>query len=974
MTKRRKVLLMGATALTVLALAGLNPSPLSIAHAAGEPFGLTARTPLEGVNFPLAPPSGGGNGVEVFHPFHANLSFDRPLYVTAAPGNDNDLFVLQQGGTIKRFVNAPGTQTSSTFLNITDRVLQNGHNEQGLLGLVFHPQYASNGYFYVYYIPTGGVRRARLSRFRRSSSNPDVGDPSSENILLTFNQPEGFGNHNGGCLQFGPDGKIYLAVGDGGSANDPPNNAQNIEVVMGKMLRLNDDGSIPSDNPFVNKAGRDEIWAVGLRNPWRFSFDPANGKLWLGDVGQNALEEVDVIKKGGNYGWRIFEANRSNINPNHLPASDFDGPVFKYPRKTDTPGGVFGRSITGGYVYRGSAVPALVGKYMFADFLAGKVWTLTQNDGVVGSNPSKFVGNVPLPASFGRDNQGNIYVASFDGSLYSFRATGGGGSTTPEAPQKLSQTGLFTDTASLTPNPGLIEYGINAPFWSDGTLKRRWVGLDGTTKITFNATGAWAWPQKAVLVKHFEIDLADGSRKRLETRVLFNGSTGWRGYSYRWNDAETDATLLPDSPTSIEFDALDPDSPGGSRHQTYIIPSRSECLECHTPVGGNILGAGKTVQMNRDFVYPNGVTDNQLRSLNHINLFTQDIGAASQYGALTNPEDTSAPLASRARAYLDTNCSQCHQPGGPTPVSLDLRASRTDAQTNTIGVRPVEGSLGLTDAFVIAPGSKERSVLWERMRRLDDSRMPRLGSHTVDRAGVDVVGQWIDSLSPTQPGLPSIAFSSSAQTVSESASTVTVKVTLSAASTSAVQASLVFGGNAKSPADYAAPPTTVTIPAGSTSVNLSLSLVDDALDEAGETLTLTLASPSNADLGTKTQHTVTITDNDPTPTVSFATASASIGEAGGGLTVQINLSAVSGRTVSVPISFSGSTATDPADYTSSTKKVTISAGASSGSLRLTVKNDQKNESDEKIFVNMGTPTAANKGAVIKQTVTIVDND
>ncbi|MGQ0621296.1 MAG: PQQ-dependent sugar dehydrogenase [Panacagrimonas sp.] len=962
MSKWMKWARMAAGALAVIAAAGGAP-----AQAQEPPFGLTTRTPLTGVNFPLDLPTSSGS-VEVFRPFHSDLRFTLPLYITAAPGNDNDLFVVEQDGTIRRFANTPGTRTSSLFIDLTDRVVKNG-NERGLLGLAFHPDYPVNGYFYVYYTPGGSVRRVRLSRFRHVAGNPNLGDRSTETVLLELDQqPADRQNHNGGCIQFGPDGKIYIAVGDGGSSNDPLNNAQNINSPLGKLLRLNDDGSIPSNNPYVGREGRDEIWAIGLRNPWRFSFDPADDSLWLGDVGQNLREEIDIIRRNGNYGWRVYEANISNINPAGLPASAFDAPIFSYPRSTSSPTAVAGRSITGGYVYRGSVVPALVGKYVFADFTAGRVWALSQNNGVAGA--TTLVGDVPQPVSFGRDNQGNLYVASFDGNIYSFRAAGGGNGT-PEAPARLSETGLFSDTATLTPNPGLIEYAVNATFWSDGTLKKRWIGLDGTSRITFSANGAWAWPRKAVVVKHFEIDLANTTRKRLETRVLFNGSTGWRGYTYRWNAAETDADLLPDSRTSVELNVADSGSPGSVRQQTYVFPSRRDCQECHTSVAGTILGAGNTGQMNRSFVYRNGVTDNQLRSFNHIDLFTQDIGSAGQYGVLTDPTNSAATLANRARAYLQTNCAQCHQPGGPTPVSLDLRASATQAQLNAINVRPNAGGLGLSDAFIIAAGSKERSVLWERMRRLDSNRMPLIGSNVVDGAGVELVGQWIDSLQPA--GSPSISFAAASQNVSESAVTVTVRVQLSAASSTPVGATLSFGGAARSPADYATPPTSVTLPAGATFANVTLNLVNDGLDEANETLTLTLSAPTNASLGTRTLHTVTITDNDATPTVSFSSASQQVNESGSAM-VRVDLSAVSGRTVTVPVSFGGSTASNPSDYAPSANRVSIAAGASSGTLRLTIRSDTRDEPNETIVVNMGTPTNAGRGALTRHTVTITDND
>ena len=313
-------------------------------------------------------------------------------------------------------------------------------------------------------------------------------------------------------------------------------------------------------------------------------------------------------------------------------------------------------------------------------------------------------------------------------------ATGGGAEAFP---QTLSATGLFSDTAALSPNPGLIPYAPNAEFWSDGTAKQRWFAIPNGSRISFSGSGPWTWPVGAVTVKQFNIRLADGSTRRLETRIFLNRSSGWQGYTYRWNEAGTDANLLSTG-QSETFTAF-----GASTPQTYEYPSRAACASCHTAASGYVLGIG-TAQLNGAFAYPMA-TANQLTTLNFISLFSADIGDASGYPTLTNPLDGSQPLAARARAYLDTNCAQCHQPGGPAPVNIDLRASTAIGSTNLVGVAPQAGDLGISGAMRIASGDKSRSVLWERMRRLDQNRMPNLGSHVVDEAGVTLIGQWIDA-------------------------------------------------------------------------------------------------------------------------------------------------------------------------------------------------------------------------------------
>jgi len=681
---------------------------------------------LTGLTFPTASVRNGDVAVVRAFP---GLSFSSPLFLASPPGDNSRIFVVTQAGVIYVFNNDAAVTLARVFLDINDRVTDAG-GETGLLGLAFDPDYASNGYFYVNYIPNfdssgSNPLRTVIARFR-VTADPNVADPASETQLLTFNQP--FTNHNGGWLGFGPDGKLYIAAGDGGGGGDPNGNGQNLNTPLGKILRLNPDGSIPSDNPFFGQTGqRGEIWAYGLRNPFRNSFDRATGLLWTGDVGQNAFEEIDVIQKGGNYGWNVREGFHGypDANAPKPAGNNFIDPVAEYDHGA-------GCSITGGYVYRGSAVPTLGGVYLYTDFCSGTLWALSQTNGVPGTN--RVIGRIPgNPSSFGEDAAGQLYATSFDGNLYTLVPNGSGGQTFPA---KLSATGLFTNTATLTPNPGLIGYDINAPFWSDGADKRRWLGVPNSGTITFNPSNAWSYPPGTVTVKQFDIRLVDGSTRRLETRVFVNLADGWQGYTYKWNPAGTDADLIDAAQTEVLTVA-------GGAQQIYEFPSRADCATCHNAAAGYVLGIG-AAQMNRNYAYPLAV-DNELRTLNHISLFSADIGAASQYPVLTDPLNTTATLSARARAYLQSNCSQCHRPGGPTPVDMDLRVGTAIAATRTLDVVPTEGALGLANARRIAPGRKESSVLWERMRRLDAFRMPNLASHVVDPDGVALIGQWIDA-------------------------------------------------------------------------------------------------------------------------------------------------------------------------------------------------------------------------------------
>ena len=273
--------------------------------------------------------------------------------------------------------------------------------------------------------------------------------------------------------------------------------------------------------------------------------------------------------------------------------------------------------------------------------------------------------------------------------------------------------------------------------------KRRWLGIPDGTQISFTNDN-WTLPIGSVTVKHFEINLIEddpSSARKLETRVLLNTSQGQRGFTYRWNAAETDAMLLAGRESETLSIVL---SGGGSQDQLYEYPSRTDCLRCHTDAAGFGLSL-KTAQLNGDFDYA-GIIDNQLRSFNNIGLFDIDIGDADQYAAFAPLGDISTTVDARARAYLDVNCSQCHQPNGPTPVTIDLRATTALNAMNAVGASPLAGDLGIVNAEVIAAADKERSVLWQRMRRLDNTRMPPLSSHVVDTAAVDLIGSWIDAL------------------------------------------------------------------------------------------------------------------------------------------------------------------------------------------------------------------------------------
>jgi hypothetical protein len=346
---------------------------------------------------------------------YPNLTFSNPVDLQYAPDGTDRVFIVEQSGIIKVFENNGNTTTTKTFLDITDRVTSGG--ETGLLGLAFHPDFANNGYFYVDYT-TPNPLRTHVSRFQ-VTSNPDSADKNSELVLLEVDQP--YSNHNGGRTIFGPDGYLYIGFGDGGSAGDPNNNAQNKSVLLGKILRIDVDNpsgglnyGIPPDNPFVGNAQgwREEIYSFGMRNPWRFSFDPSTNLLWCGDVGQNAWEEIDTISNGGNYGWRCYEGNHV-YNSSGCTGTDYLFPIWEY----DHSGG--NCSITGGYIYRGMRRPELTGTYVYGDYCSRKIWSLDYS----GTNLINTLVNTASASilSFGVDMNNEFYILCSSGKIYEFQ-------------------------------------------------------------------------------------------------------------------------------------------------------------------------------------------------------------------------------------------------------------------------------------------------------------------------------------------------------------------------------------------------------------------------------------------------------------------------------------------------------------------------------------------------------------------------
>ena len=732
----------------------------------GQPFGLSNRVGVTTIKLPLTLPVNGYVATNAF----GSVAFTNPIVIRTPLGETNRVFVAEQRGRIMVITNLTAP-TRTLFLDISS-VVNGGvpNDEQGLLGFAFHPGYATNGYFYVYYTLTatteaGTGRHQRLARYQ-VSAHPSIANAASASPILTmFDEAS---NHNGGDIHFGADGYLYLSLGDEGDANDTRSNSQRLDKdFWAGILRLDVDNrpdslepnphpaiaagtyKVPADNPYIGVTNwygsnlvaakvRTEFYAIGLRNPWRMSFDPPTGRLYCADVGQGAREEIDIIVRGGNYGWNFREGLIARPGSAAPPAgfSAID-PILDYSRGSGTNQGT---SVTGGVVYRGSKIPALHGAYIFADYVSGNIWSLFYH-GTTASNWVRLTGT-PGIAAFGTDpSNGDVLIAD-QGADTIKRLVFATVSGSP-LPLTLADTGVFADTATLTPQPGVLAYDINLPSWSDGASKTRWCYFPTNRTLTFRATNNWTFPTGSVWIQHFEMELTNGvpeSRQRIETRVLArDGASAIYGLTYRWDATQTNASLVPEGGFDEDFAIND----GGTvRTQAWHYPGRSECLLCHTSptLGGQAL-AFNTPQLNRDFNY-GGVVDNQLRALANAGYFSAAPSNLHNLRALADTTDESVSVEQRVRSYLTANCVGCHQSGASGGNSFDARIFAPLPNTKLInGVLNNNG--GDTNNRVIVPGALDRSMLLTRIATRGSGKMPPLDSSLVDTQAVALFHRWI---------------------------------------------------------------------------------------------------------------------------------------------------------------------------------------------------------------------------------------
>jgi uncharacterized repeat protein (TIGR03806 family) len=660
-------------------------------------------------------PTAGEFRVEL-QPFFPSFSASRPVGMAQSPVDPSVWYVAELGGQLFRARTNVAGQT--TALDLRDLIDPQG----GLLGIALHPDFATNGQLFAYYTGHGNATIpfvSVLSRFTTSDGGLTF-VKSSEQVILTLDQPTDL--HTGGDIRFGPDGYLYLGFGDGGLVASP---AQDPSQWFGTFVRIDVDGgvpyAIPPDNPFAQGgAGAPEVWAWGFRNPFRWSFDMLTGEIWAGDVGGALWEELDVVAAGGNYGWPKREG--AHCNPPHRPCdpTGLIDPEVEYSHGE-------GCAIMAGPVYRGTALPALQGATLYGDYCSQGI-RAARPDGAGGYTIADLI-TTPAPIyGFAQESNGEVAVMIGGGVRRIVPATG---PEPPPFPQRLSETGCFDPDDPTQPVAGLIPYDVIEPLWSDGAGKQRWLALPDGARIHVNTDGDFALPVGSVLVKSFSL-----GEQLVETRLFVRHQDGgWAGYSYEWDDAETDALLLPGSKERTV------------QGQVWTHPSRQQCMSCHTSMAGYTLGL-EVRQLNRWITYPQtGRTANQLETFQHIGLLDAPLSAPVRQLPFLS-RDTSNDA---ARGYLHANCSGCHRTQG-SAYQPKLLASLSLTDMRVCNVYPVFGDLGISGARVMVPGNLPLSLLSVRPHLVGPGQMPPLARSLVDAYGTQVIDDWIRSWTPSCTG------------------------------------------------------------------------------------------------------------------------------------------------------------------------------------------------------------------------------
>ncbi len=713
-----------------------------------------------------------------------HLTFKNPTVLTSAPGTDR-LFLTENSGKIYSIPADQNCKQADLFLDVKDLVAQLNKSlpekERVAMvanyGLTFHPQFAENRYCYLCYVvryiksnlkqhPHG----TRVVRLQVTKDDPPRAIATSELEIISWLQ----GGHNGGCLKFGHDGKLFISTGDGAPAYPPDEHkaGQDVSNLLSATLRIDVDQpsdkkpySIPADNPFVNEKGaRGEIWAYGLRNPWKISFDRKTGDLWIGDVGWQLWEMVYHVQRGDNFGWSLVEG------PQQVHTEWERGPTPVVKATVEIPHSE-GASVTGGFVYRGTKFPELYGRYIFGDYVTRRIWHISSERGKPGPRNELVEPTVRI-AGFAERHDGELLLLDYDaGTIHELERNQLANETHP-FPHKLSESGLFESVSAHRPAPGVIPFSINSELWADHATAERFLALPGDSSIglytkSLRLPGSYFrsdmfYPENAVLAKTLSLELVAGdanSKKRIETQLLHFNGLEWRGYSYRWNQEQTDAELVGAAGETATFNITDANYPGGKRAQQWRFSSRTECMRCHNAWAGSTL-AFNVKQINRNHNF-GSISDNQIRTLRHIGvlenrddlpLVTAPFESIKPHlpethlPQLVDPFDETADLYLRGRSYLHANCAHCHREHGGGAARIHIDYEKPLEKSEALGVRPTQGTFGIHKAEILAPGDPYRSVMLMRMAKRGPGHMPHIGSTIIDRRGLALIHDWIQNL------------------------------------------------------------------------------------------------------------------------------------------------------------------------------------------------------------------------------------
>lgn len=727
---------------------------------AGEPesSGLNERPPNAACRAFTAPPTTGpARLVERFPDVKPNV----PTGLVQRPGDNTRWYVLERGGRILHFPNRPNPAASEVKVALDLTAVTFADVDCSLASLAFPPDFATSKRAYVSYCykTPANQLQVRVSRFATNDGGATF-DRASEELLVTVNHPGDaahvpVGLHGAGAIRFGPDGYLYVAIGDGSALYGSLGgmHSQDKTDLRGKLLRIDvsdptkklvDEAfvpgsqrvgaAIPADNPFVAGGGHGAVYAYGLRNPWQWHFDRATGAIWLGDVGASNWEEVNRnVAKGGNYGWAVYEGTHcTQMSPGACSDPAFLPPLLDYDHGT---GPQQGNAVTGGVVYRGSAVPSLKGAYIFGDSSVGHIWAVRDVDGISATAmpPKELLFDGVQVSAFAEDQNGEVFVVSLAGKILALEemladpdpALGG-------PPPLLSQTGCFDPANDMAAMPDLVPFAPNAELWSDGATKQRWMTIPDGKTITALSDGDFEFPPGSVLIKEFRV-----GGKKVETRFFVRQESDeiWAGYSYRWNEEQSDATLVGAGGDVATY--------GG---QVWNFPSRAQCHQCHTPAAGHALGP-EIAQLNHTLMYPaTGRIANQVFTLEKVGLLNTS-GVSKPWSKLPGIAQGGSTVNDQARAYLHVNCSNCHRPNGPTFTPPDFRFS---VALSEMGICDAQPTISVLEDFIpsearlLAPGEPGRSVLFVRLSTEDARvRMPPIARTITHPAGAKVIADWI---------------------------------------------------------------------------------------------------------------------------------------------------------------------------------------------------------------------------------------